>query len=544
MTGPAGQDGQNGVGIAQTTDNGDGTFTLLFTDGSSFTTSDLTGPAGQAGQNGATWLNGDNPPQDSTGQDGDFYLQSNGDFFQKQGGIWAQQGQLDVNPNDDIRFSDIANGEVTGTFDNLTVAKLLGRPIGGMPPAAGQAYFMFYNEDAGEWQAGSLSGDVEYVNDELQVSLLGRPIGGMPPAAGQAYSLVYDDASQEWIAASMQGEVGGNWNSLSIQIPLHKFAAINTSMIRMENDQGLALEGISGNNHGIKGTTSRANGLLDIADIGNQLNLDSLGIGVLGIGLPAGSGNDPIGVWGRAIVPGINNQMGLGYGGIFESTFVGVLGQVQGTPIDGVGVWGIARPGAFAGVRGTRNGASWAGWFDGNMRVTGQIFGFSMDINGSFSAGDKFFKIDHPLAPAEKYLYHSTVESPERKTMYDGIITTDSEGFATVQLPAYFEALNKDYRYQLTAVGTFAQAIVAEKINNNRFVIQTNQPHVEVCWQVAGVRNDAYAKANPVTVEAEKAAVDQGTYLHPEAFGQPAEKSESAREDKRAESANRNRTEK
>ncbi len=44
-----GPKGEPGVGIEGAVDNGDGTFTLNFTDGTSFTTSDLTGPQGTAG---------------------------------------------------------------------------------------------------------------------------------------------------------------------------------------------------------------------------------------------------------------------------------------------------------------------------------------------------------------------------------------------------------------------------------------------------------------------------------------------------------------
>jgi hypothetical protein len=50
--GPAGitgSPGGEGVGIAKAADNGDGTFTLFFTDGTSFTSEDLTGPQGTAG---------------------------------------------------------------------------------------------------------------------------------------------------------------------------------------------------------------------------------------------------------------------------------------------------------------------------------------------------------------------------------------------------------------------------------------------------------------------------------------------------------------
>lgn len=44
--------GENGVGIVSTVDNGDGTFTITYTDGTTFTTSDLTGPTGATGATG------------------------------------------------------------------------------------------------------------------------------------------------------------------------------------------------------------------------------------------------------------------------------------------------------------------------------------------------------------------------------------------------------------------------------------------------------------------------------------------------------------
>ncbi len=50
--GPPGPQGQPGTGIATTIDNGNGTFTLKFSDGTSFTTSDLTGAQGQSGVQG------------------------------------------------------------------------------------------------------------------------------------------------------------------------------------------------------------------------------------------------------------------------------------------------------------------------------------------------------------------------------------------------------------------------------------------------------------------------------------------------------------
>ena len=135
------------------------------------------------------------------------------------------------------------------------------------------------------------------------------------------------------------------------------------------------------------------------------------------------------------------------------------------------------------------------------------------------------FKIDHPLDPENKYLYHSFVESPDMMNIYNGNITTDPNGEAIVEMPDYFDALNKDFRYQLTVIGTFAQAIVATKMKGNRFVIRTNAPNVEASWMVTGVRQDAFANKNRVQVEENKSESERGYYLYPEVFNQPAEKS-------------------
>lgn len=40
------------------------------------------------------------------------------------------------------------------------------------------------------------------------------------------------------------------------------------------------------------------------------------------------------------------------------------------------------------------------------------------------------------------------------KNIYDGVVTTDAQGRATVQLPDWFEALNTEFRYQLTVPPT------------------------------------------------------------------------------------------
>ena len=94
-------------------------------------------------------------------------------------------------------------------------------------------------------------------------------------------------------------------------------------------------------------------------------------------------------------------------------------------------------------------------------------------------------------------------------------------GKAIIILPEWFQALNKEFRYQLTVIGEFAQAIVSQKIANNKFSIETDKPNIEVSWQVTGIRKDAFANANRIPVEKLKSSEDIGKYLHPEAFNMP-----------------------
>ena len=114
------------------------------------------------------------------------------------------------------------------------------------------------------------------------------------------------------------------------------------------------------------------------------------------------------------------------------------------------------------------------------------------------------------------------------KNIYDGTVTTDNSGRAVVVLPDYFEALNRDYRYQVTVIGEFAQAIIAKEISHNRFTIRSNKPRVKVSWQVTGIRHDAYAEAHRSPVEVEKPVEDRGHYLRPELFGASQDKAISA----------------
>jgi hypothetical protein len=171
----------------------------------------------------------------------------------------------------------------------------------------------------------------------------------------------------------------------------------------------------------------------------------------------------------------------------------------------------------FAGIDARNPGTGYAGYFSGKVAVTGLL-----------SKGGGSFKIDHPLDPENKFLYHSFVESPDMKNIYDGVITTDEKGFATVTMPDWFDALNRDFRYQLTVLSSdtdsWTLARVVQEIKGNTFVIQTSEPKTRVSWQVTGIRQDNFANAHRIPTEESKSVTERGLYLHPTEAGQPIER--------------------
>jgi hypothetical protein len=148
--------------------------------------------------------------------------------------------------------------------------------------------------------------------------------------------------------------------------------------------------------------------------------------------------------------------------------------------------------------------------------------------DGRFTAtGTKSFSIDHPFDPENKYLIHYCTEGPEPQNVYNGVVRTGVDGYAWIQLPDYFEEVNRDFRYQLTVVDEdeeFALAKVTKKMVGNRFQIRTNRPNVEVCWEVKAVRNDLFVRRHGAPVEVDKPEHERGKYQQPELYDQPKEK--------------------
>lgn len=277
----------------------------------------------------------------------------------------------------------------------------------------------------------------------------------------------------------------------------------------------------------------------------------SKGVGVFGEGDAAAGG---LGA-GNVGAKGITSQAGgEGVRGVFvrkgPGPGAGFQDALQGTDpsdenrgslgMDGAAVQGKAGLPGAKGVAGDANNGGnavaiygqstngFAGFFRGKVTVQGRLLVNRIDAEEIYSSkglvgqgGAKFFKIDHPNDPANMYLYHASIESSELKNLYDGVVTLDSNGQASVALPPWFESLNTGFRYQLTPIGRHAPLYIAKEVSGGHFEIAGGQPGMKVSWQVTGVRDDAYARAHPISVEQAKAAHERGKYLNPLEHGFP-----------------------
>jgi hypothetical protein len=146
-------------------------------------------------------------------------------------------------------------------------------------------------------------------------------------------------------------------------------------------------------------------------------------------------------------------------------------------------------------------------------------------VSGLLTKAGGGFQIDHPGDPANKYLNHAFVESSDMKNVYDGIAILDANGEAIVDLPEWFEVLNKEFRYQLTAMGAPGQNLyIANEISHNRFRIAGGAKIMKVSWQVTGIRKDPWAAKHSLLVEQENKDSGRGYYLHPELHNPSEEK--------------------
>jgi hypothetical protein len=226
---------------------------------------------------------------------------------------------------------------------------------------------------------------------------------------------------------------------------------------------GVAGTASAANAAGVYGSNSKTGAVTTYGVYG--IATSNLGFGVYG----TSNSSNSSGVYGNSTGSGAGAGGVQGYGAGYG---------VSGSSIDGYGLYGASENGD--GIYSYVSGSGYAGYFYGPVYVNGTIS----------TSGTKPFMIDHPLDPANRILRHAAIESNEVKDFYDGIVTTDKAGHAVVELPQYFMSLNQKYRYQLTVMHTFAQAIVSKDIEDNKFEISTDKPNTEVSWQITGLRSD------------------------------------------------------
>jgi trimeric autotransporter adhesin len=253
--------------------------------------------------------------------------------------------------------------------------------------------------------------------------------------------------------------------------------------------------------YGVYGTTASTAG---IGTVGQATAASGTTYGVYGSTVsPAGTAVYGTATGGTGVAGGSSGATGYGVYGANNATSgnaIGVYGNSSSAT--GIGVSANATAGGTA-LLAIATGGGTAGKFTGPVVINGNL-----TVNGTVSKLGGSFRIDHPLDPEHKYLYHSFVESPDMMNIYNGVVTLSHRGDAVVTLPEWFEALNRDFRYQLTCIGGFAPVYVASEVSGNQFKIGGGKAGMKISWQVTGIRKDAFANEHRIPVEENKAPVE------------------------------------
>ena len=293
---------------------------------------------------------------------------------------------------------------------------------------------------------------------------------------------------------------------------------------RTDGGHGVYGQGVNG----VVGETNNAGGG-GLYGINNNSTGSGSGAGVIG------QGN--YGIWGQttygpSAVFGLNTRTTGGHG-VWGQGVNGVVGESSNQ--DGYGVFGsnsaTSEPGA--GVAGV--GITGVAGQSTNTSLSYGLYSYddggitnNLDVGNNFYAGGtKSFRIDNPNSPDDKFLVHFCAESPEVLNIYRGTTNLNTNGEAIVEMPGYFEQINRNFSYSLTAVGSPAPNLyIKKKIENGKFIIAGGSANQEIDWVVYAERNDKYLQANPEVRNTEpvKTGKYKNKYVHPEVYGKAKEK--------------------
>jgi hypothetical protein len=268
-------------------------------------------------------------------------------------------------------------------------------------------------------------------------------------------------------------------------------------------------------------------GFLDKDDDNDKLNISADGSsphltilevnGTVGIGTSSPGTGNKLEVSGGSSYNILTSWGGSGGGAAISATNTSTSGDAIQANANGTGrsaIYAKGSSGTDYAVYGVADGATYAGYFTGDLHFTGTMTG-----------GTKSFLIDHPLDPLNKTLMHYCIESPEPLLVYSGKAKTDGDGQAVVKMPEYFVALTREdqARINLTPVGRPFLTGAEWNSGNTSFTVYGDSNR-EVFYTVYADRDDPVMRQlkKPVVAEKGSGHFDRGKLLYPEAYGYPA----------------------
>jgi hypothetical protein len=383
----------------------------------------------------------------------------------------------------------------------------------------------------------SMSGGFKFPDDSVQTTAATGsfvlPYAGSTSSGGTAFSVTNNSTGHAVYGKAVSATGRAVWGeNTSTGAGVYGSTTFGTG-VGGTSSSGIGVSGTSSSSYGVYGSSGTSYGVYGYSSVaGVRGQTTGSGVGIYGKHQTADYygtlGGSDYGVYG-------GNESSTGIFGYIGSTEDGIYGESDNSGGHAAGVRGRAGHYNASGVVGESSTGTY-GILGGELS-TGEEVGVygglesAPDFSGFFNGPVEIvgpltkplgsFKIDHPLDPENMYLYHSFVESPDMMNVYNGNVVLDENGEAWIELPDWFEALNRDFRYQLTCIGGFAEVYVADEVRDNRFRIAGGAPGMKISWQVTGIRHDPVADANRIPVEEYKRPEYRGKYLYPEAYGQP-----------------------